>query len=364
LIIGNIATLGFARAEEPLAIIIGAEHTARVRRNLEAKGLSFAVISPLSLLDQKEDADLPDDAFARRSRGLSGDPPQALGAFLDGRRKPPPVVPQRVWFRSKIEAYLLTALIAGRPASDRLALSDDIYRELQATQYVTLVPSTLGLMGRDRVFELRAPVQDLKAPVDVWVRAAMVDANKAVTLEAALEDCLAGLADLRPKKGVPVHGAFPVLELASPDRPDDLFPCQPKLLLRRFVTKGRSFAPPLGIQVVHRSGWLQLALPHGGRGLPAIRLGYLGVGAALGNVRKAGEIDRVCLVVHVSLENVLVPVFPRWPVFHVVLVVVETRRGGERTPEVRQPIGEVRMDYDVWRREDDMFRAAGDWRWE
>jgi hypothetical protein len=205
----NIATLAFARAEEPLAIIIGTEHTARVRRNLEAKGLSFAVISPLSLLDQKENADLPDDAFARRSRGLSGDPAQALGAFLDGRRKPPPVVPQRVWFRSKIEAYLLTALIAGMPASDRLVLSDDVYRELQATQYVTLVPSTLGLLGRDRVFELRAQVQDLKAPVDVWVRAAMLGDNKAITLPEALGESLAGIADLRPRKlpggGVKVH---------------------------------------------------------------------------------------------------------------------------------------------------------------
>jgi len=38
---------------------------------------------------------------------------------------------------------------------------------------------------------------------------------------------------------------------------------------------------------------LRLTLPWEGRGLPAIRLAYLGMRAALGNVGKAGEIDRV-----------------------------------------------------------------------
>ncbi len=101
-----------------------------------------------------------------------------------------------------------------------------------------------------------------------------------------------------------------------------------------------------------------LTLNYEGRGLPAIRLGNLGMRAALGDVGKAGEIDRVCLVVHVGLENVIVPVFPGWPVLHVALVVVEARRGGESTPEVRQPVGEVRVHHDVWRREDDMFLCS------
>src|SRR6266849_9914382 len=65
------------------------------------------------------------------------------------------------------------------------------------------------------------------------------------------------------------------------------------------------------------SGCASLTLPYEGRGLPAIRLGYFGMRAALGTVGKAGEIDRVRLVVHVGLETVIVPVFPGWPIFHV-----------------------------------------------
>src|ERR1700681_3542151 len=41
------------------------------------------------------------------------------------------------------------------------------------------------------------------------------------------------------------------MELARADRSDDFIPCQPELLLRRFVAEGRPLAAPLGIQVVH-----------------------------------------------------------------------------------------------------------------
>jgi hypothetical protein len=118
-------------------------------------------------------------------------------------------VSQRVWFRSKIEAYLLAALIAEMPVSDRLVLPAEVYRELQVVQYVTLVPSMLSSMGKDKVFELRAQVQDLKAPADVWVRTAMIYAKNAVKLEDALKEVLTALPDLAPKQvtggGVKVH---------------------------------------------------------------------------------------------------------------------------------------------------------------
>jgi hypothetical protein len=61
---------------------------------------------------------------------------------------------------------------------------------------------------------------------------------------------------------------------------------------------------------------------------PAIPLRNLGMRTALWNVGQAGEVDRVCPVIHVSLENVIVPVFPGPPVFHVVLVLVEAGRSG------------------------------------
>ncbi len=128
----------------------------------------------------------------------------------------------------------------------------------------------------------------------------------------------------KPKPGVSVHGLLLAMQLPSADCPDDFFPRQPELLLRRLVAEGRPLAPPLGIQVVHSLSALRSILPYEGRGLPAIPLRNLGMRAALGNVGKTGEIDRVSLVVHVGLENVIVPVFPGWPVLHVALVIVRS----------------------------------------
>ena len=65
--------------------------------------------------------------------------------------------------------------------------------------------------------------------------------------------------------------------------------------------------------------------------------------------RPASEIDRVSLVVDVGLENVVVPVFPGWPVLHVVLIIGEARGGRECSTEVGQPFAEVRMHHDIWR---------------
>ena len=103
-----------------------------------------------------------------------------------------------------------------------------------------------------------------------------------------------------------------------------------------------------------------LTLDYEVRTPPAIHLGNLGMRPALGDVRKAGEIDRFHLVVHVGLKNEIVPVFPRWSVLHVALVVVEARRGNESAPKLRQPVGQLRVHHDVWRREDHMFHAAVD----
>src|SRR6266480_629984 len=67
---------------------------------------------------------------------------------------------------------------------------------------------------------------------------------------------------------------------------------------------------------------LRLRLDYEVRALPAIHLGDLGMRAGLGDVGKAGEIDRFCSVIHVGLKDEVVPIWPRRPVFHVALVVV------------------------------------------
>src|SRR5690242_963450 len=79
--------------------------------------------------------------------------------------------------------------------------------------------------------------------------------------------------------------------------------------------------------------------------------------AALGNIRKTGEINRVRLVIHVALEHVIVPVFSRRSVLHVTLIIGEASSGRERSTEVGEPLVEIRMHHDVWRREDHVFLA-------
>lgn len=83
------------------------------------------------------------------------------------------------------------------------------------------------------------------------------------------------------------------------------------------------------------------------------------MGTTLGNIGKARKIDRVHRVIHVGFENVIVPVFSRWTILHVALIVIEPSRGGERSVEVSYPFVEIRVDHNVRRREDNMFRAPG-----
>ena len=46
------------------------------------------------------------------------------------------------------------------------------------------------------------------------------------------------LSPEKPQPGVAVHRLLLAMELARVDRSDDFLPCQPELLLRRFVAEG------------------------------------------------------------------------------------------------------------------------------
>ncbi|MBC8496243.1 MAG: hypothetical protein H8D37_01150 [Chloroflexi bacterium] len=86
--------LAAAYPEAPLAMTIGALHTARVVELLTDAGVSFAVIRPLSLAEGDTAGLLSAEAYQRKQQGLSVAPDGWLGSYLDGRRKPPPVVDQ------------------------------------------------------------------------------------------------------------------------------------------------------------------------------------------------------------------------------------------------------------------------------
>src|SRR5205085_12513372 len=96
------------------------------------------------------------------------------------------------------------------------------------------------------------------------------------------------LSPEKPQPGVPVHRALPVLERASPDRPDALVLRQIELLPRRLVAE----CGALALHSESKSSIGPLAFPltfvcRATAKTPAI---HFGVRPALGDVGKAGKI--------------------------------------------------------------------------
>jgi hypothetical protein len=84
----------------PIAMDIGAAHTTQVTSALGQENMSFAVVSPSSLASDSNDGSLSTEAYDRKVKSQSVDPAGALGAFLDGRHKPP-MASQNPWFKDK-----------------------------------------------------------------------------------------------------------------------------------------------------------------------------------------------------------------------------------------------------------------------
>lgn len=110
-------TIALAKSttNSPIAIIIGAAHTAGVSKLLRDLRYTFAVITPLSLIDCDEANNLEPDAFERKYDGKSLDS-SGLGSILDGRRPPKPVINQP-WMISKANMYYAISMIARAAAA-------------------------------------------------------------------------------------------------------------------------------------------------------------------------------------------------------------------------------------------------------
>jgi hypothetical protein len=81
-----------------------------------------------------------------------------------------------------------------------------------------------------------------------------------------------------------------------------------------------------------------------------------------GNIRKPCEVNGVLPVVHVRLKHEVVPILSRWTILHVARIIAHTGRLGQRPLEIRQPLARPRLQHYVRRREEDVLRAAGEWR--
>lgn len=109
--------------DTPIAMIIGAAHTAKISDLLDSQGISHVVIKPKALATE-EPGELTSDAYERKLQALSVDEKGGLGALLDGRKKPPPVVQQR-WFQIESGIKVVAIKIAraaaagGKPPFDK-----------------------------------------------------------------------------------------------------------------------------------------------------------------------------------------------------------------------------------------------------
>jgi hypothetical protein len=216
----NLLEIAAKYPDAPMATIVGAAHTELFSQILTESGVSFAVIRPKSLTGGSVASDLSSEASERKLLGLSVDTADGLGALLDGRKKPHPVL-DRVWFRSKAETYFLTALVACIDPGLHPLLSTPISNELAQMQYVVLLPDSFQAVQSEKIFAVRAQVEDLSRPTEVWIRTTTARATSVRTLESALVSTLSSLDGFgAPKPSVgtsPVHVTPDVLAVFSAD---------------------------------------------------------------------------------------------------------------------------------------------------
>ncbi|WP_191258627.1 hypothetical protein [Amycolatopsis oliviviridis] len=218
----------------PIAMNIGAAHTAEITSQFGQKNMSYAVVSPSSLESGTTlgNGSLSMPAFDRKVKGRSVDPDGGIGAFLDGRRKPSPASQNR-WFKIKAEIAYAIAVIAravSRPGDkppyglDRqklgLAGTGPLAPSISidpATISVVPVVGTDGVKRNEAVFQVNL----LDKKTSLWIRtgfASIEDAEKQdhASLQQILERELKKMGEELKKEPLPDDAAQPkVAEVVS-----------------------------------------------------------------------------------------------------------------------------------------------------
>lgn len=204
----NTAGLATARVDDcaPIIMNTGADHTTEVTGFLSQRNMSYAAVSPLSLSSNSNDGDLDPETYDRKVKSQSVDPAGTIGAFLDGRRKPP-LSSQTEWFKTKAELSYATVVIARAAAAaggggippfnldqNQLGLGgpDPESHNIAINLATISVASAIDRNGKNRndaIFQVTL----LKQNTTLWVRAGVVDApfnllpDNQETLEKALK---------------------------------------------------------------------------------------------------------------------------------------------------------------------------------
>lgn len=215
--VSNVLDLGAASPSGPVAMTIGAAHTARVESLLEDAGVSFAVIRAETFDQGGEAGDLSAQAFDRKLEAFSVDPAGSLGSFLDSRKKPPPVIGE-LWSESKAELFfLITSLARAASQGERPPFEGTLGGVLSQLQSVTVVGEEIRMDEKDLIFAAEALDNNGQETV-LWVRA-RVDRDAA--LQTLQERLASGLSTVQekdePSREAEATEADPVLQRVSSD---------------------------------------------------------------------------------------------------------------------------------------------------
>lgn len=157
----------------PVAMIIGAAHTAGVSKLLRDLRYTFAVITPLALIDCDEVNNLESDAYVRKTKGKSVDS-SGLGSILDGRKKPPTVI-NRLWMRSKANTYYAISMIARAAASGEKPPFNSLAM-LDKLEGVNIDKNTYRIDNGEVIFQ--ANIEDENGKWQrIWIRVGCETAN-------------------------------------------------------------------------------------------------------------------------------------------------------------------------------------------
>lgn len=156
-----------------VALIIGVAHSPGVIELLKAGKASYALVSPVSLVAADKSGTLTTPAYNRKNELKSVDEPGRLGAYLDGRHKPPSNVGVR-WLQIKTEIFLISTLVAEASAGGEKPPFKSLENMFKSLQFINIDPSSYKLIKRDGqpqvMFKIIARIggNDPNRTVEIW----------------------------------------------------------------------------------------------------------------------------------------------------------------------------------------------------
>jgi hypothetical protein len=219
-------TITLAKTDSMIAMDIGAAHTSEVVDLLKSDGgVSVAAVSPLAIYSSNEEGLLDSAAYDRKLRNESVDTAGGIGPWLDGRRKPEPVLNDE-WFQTKA-AILVAATRMARAAAGGGQPPFNLSRsDLCPPPYggkpslidvdLTKISVTAFSQGNKTNYEVTFPVTLVGQNKTLWLKVGQVTqrSQEDKSLEEALLELLAKVKGEKGSTAGPTQGRPPTVALA------------------------------------------------------------------------------------------------------------------------------------------------------